>query len=134
MPSIPESPTTTVLEIYITSVLISLIFGFIPTVLILFTTLKFHTWFNNIVTFLRIAASTSRFKWIGFLKTLEFGIQALWLLIYTYFIGKTASESTIGLLLPLAYARIFIPLAVIIMQILAGFKIYSILNEGKQLY
>ena len=134
MPSLPENPTTTMLEIYITAVLISLILGFIPTLLFLFTAIKFNEWFNNTISFLKIAASTSRFKWIGFLKTLEYGIQAIWLLIYIVALGEVVSEETLALLTPLFYARILIPLAAVFMQILAGFKIYSILNEGKQLY
>jgi hypothetical protein len=134
IPSLPENPATTILEIYITSVLISIILGFIPTALFLFTAIKFNDWFNQVVSFLRIVTSTSRFKWIGFLNTLEYGIQALWLLIAIAVIGEVLPEEINSLIIPLFYARIFLPLVVVIMQILAGIKIYSILTEGKQLY
>ncbi len=103
------------------------------SVLLVMSALKFSAWFEEFVTMLGAPYNgpTARFKWFSFLTLANWGILAITYLMLLTAIDTLSASTIDTAFLALGVAAIVI-FAVMIMQILSGYKIYSTLNNIRQ--
>lgn len=134
LPDLSYSSSLAEVQNYVESGLILVIFVFIVTFILLIGTISFNTWFNEF-SFVNRLQMTSRIKWIGILTVLGNGflVLAMGILHQAAFSIETSSSSSVNKMIDNSQVFLgigsIILLASYIMHILAGYKIYQILNE-----
>ena len=103
------------------------------SIFLVISALKFTSWFEEFVTMLGAPynAPTTRFKWFSFITLGNWGLVAVSFLLLLSAIENlsVATISTVELLLVIVSISFF---AILILQFLSGYKIYSVLNNIRQ--
>lgn len=133
-PSLSETMSSQELRDYTQLGIITTSIGFGVSIILLIGAINFTKWFNEFSYSNRLQM-TSRIKWVGILNVVGNGLLVL-AMIFLYQVVNTIESATMQSLIGMlgsTFAMLglaaLVLLAAIIMQVLAGYKIYNILSE-----
>ncbi len=128
IPEIPENASLETLQSIIIILIVMIALGIAIETIMLLGSLKFTTWFNNLLIQLRIPGSTTRLKWFALIGLISMGFMFIAMLIILYSLSIHSQDIFESSYLFLGISSLLV-LVQIIMQFLAGYKIYKLVTS-----